>query len=696
IVFRVGHGNLIQAGSERVPPPDVEAPPVRVTRAAAYAKLSGYVGGFVAGTDTLLDRGSLHLLPVALRDDRLADGFVFAHGYGLTTVWEISFRRAGVRGTWRGRIDATTGEVVEFVDTELDAQATGGVAADNLSGKEAIRPMPYVDLGDGSFANSAGLFPFGGTPLTSTLTGKYASVNDLCGSVSLGTDASGNLPFGTSPANNCATPPLGGPGNTRSSRTGYYSVNRGKEIARGWLPGISWLNGSFVISVNNTGACNGNWTGTGIRLFRAVAGSCGASGEEPGFVLHEYGHGLDQNDGTGITSSSSEAYADVIAALALHNSCVGPGFRLVNCPSYGDPCTACTGLRDIDWAKHSTNTPHTVANYTQAHCIVTGAGPCGHEVHCESHVATEAVWDFANRDLPDPGSSTAWNVAERLWYLSRPTSTAAFTCTTGGTFSSNGCNVGSWFKTLRAVDDDDGNLANGTPHSCALFAAFNRHGIACPTDAGADICSRGCTQPPVPALALFDGNNSTDLSWSDSGAGNVYDVYRNELGCKAGFAKIADDVAATSLTDTSVADGVTYFYQVVAHPAGNEACHAAPSGCLATTKDAQLLGLSVPTTMVPGRRYTVNVTVKNTGEISWNSLGPVCNAYRLAQVGNAAWSPIRIELSAPIAPNASANLSFQVTAPGAPGTYDFQLRMVHECVEFFGAASPLVRIKVGD
>ena len=108
---------------------------------------------------------------------------------------------------------------------------------------------------------------------------------------------------------------------------------------------------------------------------------------------------------------------------------------------------------------------------------------------------------------------------------------------------------------MRAVDDDDGNLANGTPHGGALFAAFNRHGIACTTDAGATTTFAGCTPPATPTLsdhrrqqlgrALLDGFGSA-----------VYDVFRNETGCNAGFTKIANGTSATSLTDTDVANGL--------------------------------------------------------------------------------------------------------------------------------------------
>jgi hypothetical protein len=695
IVFRVGHGNLIQMGSERLPSPGLPAPQVKVTRKEAYAKLSDYVGGFDPAVDRLVDRGTLRLLPVAAADARFAEGFDFAQGYGLETVWELSFRRKGVSGTWRGRVDATTGEIVEFLDTNLDAGATGGVAADSDSGAEILRPMPFTDLGGGQSTNSAGMYSYSGTPVTSTFNGLFVGVGDFCGGISLTSNTAGDLPFGSTSAGNCETPGFGGGGNTRAARTSFYHVNRGKDMVRGWLPGNTWLNSQLVVSVNNVGACNGYWNGSRILLYGAVQGACGASGEEPGFILHEFGHGVDQNDGNGLDASTTEAYADVTAALTLHNSCVAPGFRAANCDSYGDPCTACTGLRDIDWARHTSAAPHTVANYTQTHCGTGGSGPCGGEPHCESHVPTEAVWDFANRDLPAPGGSAAWNVLERLWYLSRPTSTAAFTCnTTGPTYTSNGCNVGSWWKTMRAMDDDDGNLANGTPHSCQLFAAFDRHGIACASDPGANTCFRGCTQPAPPSINLTDGDSTTTVSWPNSGAGVVYEVFRNETGCNAGFAKIADDLATTSFADGAVADGTSYYYQVVAHPNGNEACHSAPSVCVGNTKNAQFIRQSIPKSMAGGQQYSVTVTVKNIGGVAWNPIGAQCNAFRLAQIGNAGWSPSRVDFSAAVLSGEEATLSFTVTAPTAAGTYTFQLRMVHECVEFFGAASPSISITV--
>ncbi len=62
VVFRVNNGNLIQFGSENLPPPGAAVPPTRLTRDQALAAVSTYIGGF-SPADSLLDGGSLHLLP---------------------------------------------------------------------------------------------------------------------------------------------------------------------------------------------------------------------------------------------------------------------------------------------------------------------------------------------------------------------------------------------------------------------------------------------------------------------------------------------------------------------------------------------------------------------------------------------------------------------------------------------------------
>ena len=84
--------------------------------------------------------------------------------------------------------------------------------------------------------------------------------------------------------------------------------------------------------------------------------------------------------------------------------------------------------------------------------------------------------------------------------------------------------------------------------------------------------------------AASPGNNQANLSWS--GSSGVYDVFRNESGCSSGFTRIADDFAPTAGYDPSVANGITYYYQVTAQPVGNESASSAPSNCLSVTPSA--------------------------------------------------------------------------------------------------------------
>jgi trimeric autotransporter adhesin len=668
VLFRVNNGNLIQWGSENLPSPGAAVPPTNVAVEKALGVVAKYIGGF-SSADLFRDSGSLHLLPANVENNKFAEGFEFGKGRGIAKVWEFVFHRDGVMGTWRARVDAATGELLQFDDINdyVQAQATGGTFLNSpTTGSEVVRPAPFTNLSTGGFTNSAGIYNFTSGTVTSTLSGQFVKITDTCGAISQASDAAGNIAFGTSTGTDCVTPGHGGVGNTHASREQFYQVNRIKEVVRGWLPGNAWINQVLTVNVNLNQTCNAYWNGSTLNFFKS-GGGCNNTGQIAGVSLHEFGHGIDQNDGTGTApeGGTGESYGDTTAVIALHASCLGPGFLASNCGGYGDACTACTGVRDVDFAKHAANTPATVSNFTQVRCG-TGSGPCGKEVHCESYVPSEAIWDFANRDLPGAGTGPAWTTLDRLWYLSRNTATSAFTCSHASTpFTSNGCAAGNWWKTMRAVDDDDGNLANGTPHSAALFAAFNRHGIACTTDAGASTSFSGCTAPPTPTLTITPGSNLASLSWSATGA--VYDVFRNEAGCNAGFTKIVSGGTATSLTDTNVANGLTYFYQVTAFPTGNEACASAPSTCISVTPN----GTPTPDFTISAAPGSVSIAQGGSGSATVTTAvsGGFNSAIALSASGlpagvTASFSPASIAAPG----SGSSTLTFTVSATATLGT----------------------------
>lgn len=597
VFFRVNNGNLIQFGTEGIAAPGLSSQSASLDRTRALG-----VAAAAFGSSAPIERvfeTKLQLMPLAIDLPGREGQYVAGQGVQWVPVWSVSVERVG-GAPWRARIDAITGEVLALQDLReyATAQVHGGVRSDAGVG-EADLPFPYADVAPGA-TNSAGLYDFTGAAVSSILDGTFVKIKDInCGAISQSADANGDIDFLSHSGSDCTTPGSGGPGNTAAARTQFYWINRIKEVGRGWLLGNAWLGQKLQVEVNlDNDVCNGFWNPNTKDLNFLISGiipvpnnpiACNNAGELPGISLHEFGHGLDQFDGSPASDAATkEAYADITAILMTHNSCTGSGFFVdITCPGYGDPCTSCSGVRDVDWAKRKSNQPHTITNFVQPLCKVDSdgsGGVCGREEHCASYVASESVWDFINRDLPAAGSPQAWNVAERLWYLSRATATNAWKCDKANpTWTSTGCANGSLFRVLRAADDDDGNLANGTPHGAAIFAALDRHEIACADDAGADVTFAACTPPPVPTLTVASGVNVNSLSWTSSGMLKVYDVYRSESGCDSGFAKIADNVSGLAFDDLTVAGSSQYAYQVVAQPALNEACASAPSVCKTVT-----------------------------------------------------------------------------------------------------------------
>ena len=630
VVFRLNHGNLIQFGQEYVSRSieSLDAAPT-ISRETAWEVLWGYLGG-QAGDAKILAPGGLLVVPIATA--QALEGKLMRPGSGLAyrLVYVLPFGTPASGQTWEARVDAHTGEILSFASADTLGDVHGGVYPSELPVAESNRALPFANLGGGLFADAAGFFA--GNNATSTLAGQYVTVSDKCGAISQ-TTTTGNLDFGSGAGTDCTTPGFGGAGNTHASRTLYYTINRFKMKARSYLPANAWLNGNVTGKVNLTAVdsanCPGNgwWDGTFINLCISNA-SYGNTGEEPGFLLHEIGHGLDSNDGNGGSpdNGSGEAYGDTNAFLQSHNSCVGSGFRLTgNCGGYGDACTSCDGLRDVDWARHTSNTADTVENFTRVHCGGGYVGMCGREGHCESYVMTQATWDLAARDLPADGFSaaTAWMIVDKLWYRSRSTATGGFTCNTGAIpWTSDGCAAGSLYTVLRAVDDTDGNVTNGTPHAAAIFAALNRHGIAC--GAAGDAANQNqstCPAIGVPTVSGTLGTNQVSLTWTAAVGAVSYEVYRNEVSCGSGFIRLGT-VAAPTVTynDTTALGGITYYYSVQAVGASS-ACMGAMSPCFTIGGPLTATASGLPTQgMAP---LTVNFTGAGTNgtppyTYSWN------------------------------------------------------------------------------
>lgn len=111
--------------------------------------------------------------------------------------------------------------------------------------------------------------------------------------------------------------------------------------------------------------------------------------------------------------------------------------------------------------------------------------------------------------------------------------------------------------------------------------------------------------------------------------------------------------------------------------------------------DAQFLAdVAVPdgTRFAPGAIFTKTWRVKNTGSCTWNT------SYYLGFVGGEKMSgPDRVTLSGAVAPNAEYEISVQLKAPTAPGSYSGQWRLHNAAGQPFGTrGAPLTVIVTVD
>jgi RHS repeat-associated protein len=100
---------------------------------------------------------------------------------------------------------------------------------------------------------------------------------------------------------------------------------------------------------------------------------------------------------------------------------------------------------------------------------------------------------------------------------------------------------------------------------------------------------------------------------------------------------------------------------------------------------AHFVSQSVPAVMGAGQVYAVSVTMQNTGTTTWTSPANYNLGSQLPQ-DNYTWGAARVGLpaSTSVAPGSSVTFSFNVTAPATVGSYNFEWRMVHDGVAWFG------------
>ncbi len=204
-----------------------------------------------------------------------------------------------------------------------------------------------------------------------------------------------------------------------------------REWALNYAPELSMTHSQVHVNVNLNEHCNAYFDGS-LNFFQAGSG-CNNTGRIADVSYHEWGHGFHYyNLITGsFDGSISEGIGDAVAVLNTGDPTISPNFFVGG-----------TGIREVssnrvypdDWVG---------------------------EVHEDGLIFAGAVWDLWERLEDDMSEEEAYDTVNRLLVEA----------------TKSGPSIPDSFDEFILADDDNGDLSDGTPNSCAIIDAFSLHGL---------------------------------------------------------------------------------------------------------------------------------------------------------------------------------------------------------------------------
>ncbi len=373
--------------------------------------------------------------------------------------------------------EATTGNILFEEDQicNLDISgtvkglATLGWGAD-ACGNEFATALPYAAISGGASTvyadvNGAFVVPNAGTGslnLTSNMFvgGKYFKVDNIPVTESTLTlnAASGasNIDFVHNSTNTSEF--------LRAEVNAYLHANIVRDFvmaANSTYPVIAGQQGAtaFQINVGVSGTCNAFYNGSSINHYSSGGGCNNTSFST--VVHHEFGHHLVASGGSG-QGAYGEGMGDVMGALISENPSLGIGFQ-----------SCSTGIRN------ASNT----CTFDPSAC-----SSCGSPIHSCGQLLSGSIWDV-RLNLLASNPTTYFSLIRNLAVNS--------VLLHGGTTIAGDITID--FLTL---DDNNGNIGDGTPHYSQINSGFTLHGLPGPAVQLLNIA----TPNGIPAYATPNAN----------------------------------------------------------------------------------------------------------------------------------------------------------------------------------------------
>lgn len=432
VSFRFKYDRMIAFGSEALPWVDAPTGIDTVTRAVAEQAAEAWIWDDFGWSTNILGTEGPAVLPL-----------IRARGITYATVWVVTVNSPSPLARWAVYIDAHTGrpvarkQLLRYYTGQLFYNAPIRYPA---AGRQDY-PAQYADLMMGTTPGTTdidGMVTFAATSVTVTAStqGPYVVVENDVGpnaTVDLSLDASATA--------------LWSDPNTEfvdAQIASFVHANEIKVFARGMNPALAWLNGVITVSVNNDDLdglteCNAVSDGDNI-FFLQGSSQCENTGRVADVLYHEFGHSFHFQSiiwGSGsFDGALSEGLSDFMAATYTDDPGMGRGFFNYdgNAP-----------LRHIDPNDKEYIWPDDIAGDThQTGLIISGA-----------------FWDLRKDLVATYGATEGAALVNRLFYAAMQ----------------RAADIPSCYAEVLVEDDDDGDLSNGTPNSCAIREHFSAHGL---------------------------------------------------------------------------------------------------------------------------------------------------------------------------------------------------------------------------
>jgi hypothetical protein len=314
--------------------------------------------------------------------------------------------------------------------------ATQGPGAD-ICDEEIPMPLAYASVGiqggETTYADSLGNFVItnAGTDsvlVTSQIRGQWFTVNNVGGpNAIIDTTISPDVPVDIL-HNEQNVSEL-----NRAEVNGYVQANIVRDYVLKYSPSYPGLQQTgFPVNVNLNDNCNAYYDYSSINFFTSGGGCANTAFST--VVHHEYGHHLVAMAGSG-QGQYGEGMGDVMGVLITEDPELAYGFQN-NCAS---------GIRSAE-------------NMLQY--------PCSGQIHYCGQLLSACVWHTRAALMP--------NYPDDYMDIISSLAINAMPMHSGDMITPS---ITIDYLTL---DDDDGNIYNGTPHYDEICEGFNQHNMTCP------------------------------------------------------------------------------------------------------------------------------------------------------------------------------------------------------------------------